>query len=204
MATADTPNLSSDFWEARYQEGSSPWDLGQPAPGFQTWVQQQTPNGERLLVLGCGRGHDALLFAQSGFDVVGVDYAATAIAAATAAAEAQNLPARFLQRDIFDLLPEFADQFDFVAEHTCFCAIDPGLRDRYGDLVHGLLKPGGQLIGVFFTHQRPGGPPFGTTPDEVRQRFGRRLTLQSLTPVLNSIPRRAGEEHFGIFQKGAP
>jgi hypothetical protein len=43
MATADTPDLSSDFWESRYQGGSSPWDLGQPAPGFQTWVQQQAP-----------------------------------------------------------------------------------------------------------------------------------------------------------------
>lgn len=201
MTQTDAPHLSPDFWEARYQDDNSPWDLGHPAPGFQTWVGQQTPTGESLLVLGCGRGHDAFLFAQAGFAVTGVDYAPAAIAAATAAAEAQGVSARFLQRDIFDLLPDWAGQFDWVAEHTCFCAIDPRQRDRYVDLVHGLLKPGGQLIAIFFTHQRPGGPPFGTTPAEVRQRFGHRFTLQSLTPVPNSIPRRAGDEHFAVFQK---
>lgn len=64
-----------------------------------------------------------------------------------------------LQRDIFDLVPDLAGQFDYVIEHTCFCAIDPSLRSAYAQLAAELLAPGGELLAVFFTHSRGGGPP---------------------------------------------
>jgi SAM-dependent methyltransferase len=196
------PDISqAEFWEARYQNGTTRWDLGHPSPALVDWVQQHPTAAGRSLVLGCGRGHDALFLARAGFDVVGVDFAPGAIAAATAAAQAQSLEATFLQRDIFDLLPDYREQFDYGVEHTCFCAIDPRQRDRYVDLVHGLLKPGGYLIGIFFTHQRPGGPPFGATPADIRQHFSRCFEVQSLTPVPNSVPQRTGEEHLGCFQR---
>ncbi|WP_008317749.1 methyltransferase domain-containing protein [Leptolyngbya sp. PCC 6406] len=200
MAFTSPPLLSSEFWESRYQEGATRWDLGQPSPAFVEWLDQQNHRMGRVLVLGCGRGHDALLFAQAGFDVLGVDYAPSAIAAATAVAQARNLNAEFRQRDIFTLLPEYTAQFDYVVEHTCFCAIDPTLRDRYVTLVQGLLKPGGYLLGVFFTHDRPGGPPYGTTPVELRQRFTGPFAIVTLNPVTSSVPTRQGEEYLGLFQ----
>jgi SAM-dependent methyltransferase len=157
-----------------------------------------------MVVLGCGRGHDALLFARHGFEVMGVDIAPSAIAAATQAGQAQGVAAQFRQQNIFDLLPEYSQQFDYVLEHTCFCALAPDFRDRYVELAHQLLQPQGIFIGLFFTHNRPGGPPYGTTAQEIADRFGRSFQLMSLRPVLNSVPGRQNEEHLGFFQKQYP
>jgi SAM-dependent methyltransferase len=194
--------LTSTFWEQRYQEGSARWDLGQAAPPLRHLLEQSTVlTPGKAVILGCGRGHEALLFASHGFEVIGVDYAPSAIAAATQAADKRGLAANFLQCDIFDLLPEYEAQFDYVVEHTCFCALEPSLRDRYVDLASALLKPKGQFIGLFFTHNRPGGPPYGSSPQEIRQRFERRFEIGTLALTPHSVASRHQEEHLGMFQK---
>ena len=203
--SAQTPHsppssLSAAAWEERYQSGTPRWDLGQPAPAFRALLESaNAPQPGAAIALGAGRGHDAVFFAQHGFAVTAVDFAPSAIQALEA--QTQTLPLRSLQRDIFDLLPEYAGQFDYAIEHTCFCAIDPALRPAYVDLVADLLVPGGELLAVFFTHQRPGGPPFGTTPAEVRQLFEPRFESITLQPVTNSIPSRRGEEHIGRLRR---
>jgi methyl halide transferase len=132
QSSPDPHSLSPEFWEERYQDGSTRWDLGQPAPPFVTLLAApDAPSPGRMAVLGAGRGHDALLFAEQGFEVVGFDFAPSAIAAAVATAEARGLTAQFLQRDIFALGAEFAHQFDYVLEHTCYCAILPAQRADY-------------------------------------------------------------------------
>jgi len=75
------------------------------------------------------------------------------------------------------------------------------VSDRYVDLASDLLKPDGTFVGLFFTHTRPGGPPYGSTPGEIRQRFSRRFHIASLSPPANSIPARHNEEHLGIFHR---
>ncbi|MBD0269621.1 MAG: methyltransferase domain-containing protein [Cyanobacteria bacterium Co-bin8] len=196
--TGAQPPLNVNFWEQHYQEGRTRWDLGQPAPPFVSWFQSASaPPPGKAIVLGSGRGYEAMLFAEQGFEVTAVDFAPSAIAEASQAAAERDLVIQFLQRDIFDLVPEFAGQFDYVIEHTCFCAIDPSLRTAYIDLVTELLKPGGELLAIFFTHSRPGGPPFGSTPEQIRQLFEPRFTVMSLEPVTDSVESRRGEEHIG-------
>lgn len=120
------PELTEQFWEQRYQEGTTRWDLGQPAPPFLSLLASESaPSVGRMAVLGAGRGHDALLFAEQRFDVTGVDFAPSAIAAAKQLAESRHLTAQFLLRDIFKLATEFTQTFDYVLEHTCYCAIAP-------------------------------------------------------------------------------
>ena len=190
----------SDFayWEQRYQEKTTRWDLGQAAPAFVSLLNsQQIQTTGRTAVLGCGRGYDALLFAENGFEVVGFDFAPSAIAAAISLAQAANTPVSFLQRDIFDLGTEFPQEFDYVVEHTCFCAIPPERRFEYVQLVRSLLRPKGELIALFFTHTRPGGPPFASTPAEIYQYFEADFEILFLEPVPNSVPSRQGEEHIG-------
>lgn len=192
----------AEYWEQRYHEGTDRWDIGQAAPPFASLLSSPSaPKPGRAAVLGCGRGYDALLFAAHGFDVIGFDFAPVAIAAATALAQASQSPAQFLQRDIFDLATEFPGEFDYVIEHTCFCAIAPEQRPAYVQLVHTLLKPQGQLLGLFFTHTRPGGPPFGITPTEIQQYFAPKFHLLELAPATNSVPERQGEEHLARFQR---
>jgi SAM-dependent methyltransferase len=201
--TAPTPSpLSPEAWEQRYQGGTPRWDLGHPAPAFQSLLESaEAPEPGSALVLGAGRGHDALYFARHRFVVTAVDFAPSAIQALGAQPQAQNLDLRLLERDIFDLVPEFAGQFAYAIEHTCFCAIDPALRSAYAKLVADLLEPGGELIAVFFTHRRSGGPPFGTTPAEVRQLFEPDFEILNLEPVHNSVASRRSEEHFGRLRR---
>lgn len=189
------------YWEQRYQLGTDRWDLGQAAPPFVSLLSSpDAPRPGRTAVLGCGRGYDALLFAAQGFEVIGFDFAAGAIAQAKALAQAAGSTAEFHQRDIFDLEPEFHSAFDYVVEHTCFCAIAPAQRGAYSHLVHSILRPSAELIGLFWAHPRPGGPPFGVTPAEIQQCFGPDFQI-SLTPVTNSVPERQGEEYLGRFRR---
>lgn len=189
-----------EYWEQRYQEKSDRWDIKQAAPPFVSLLQSTTaPSPGRIAVLGCGRGYDALLFAAHQFEVIGFDFAESAITEAIALAETTQSSAKFLQRNIFDLPAEYENSFDYVLEHTCFCAIDPAQRLAYVQLTKSILKPQGQLIGLFFTHNRPGGPPFGMTPEEIRHYFQTDLEIIYLIPVTNSIPERQGEEHLGRF-----
>jgi methyl halide transferase len=192
---------NQEDWEQRYQEGNTPWDLGVAAPSFVSLLESQNPPSPgRVAVLGCGRGYDAVLFAKYGFEVVGFDFTVAAIADATALAKSEAVNVQFLQRDIFDLPGEFANSFDYVIEHTCFCAVAPASRPDYVQVAKSILKPQGQLIGLFFTHSRPDGPPFGTNPAEIREYFQPDFKILLLEPVVNSVPSRQGEEHLGLFQ----
>lgn len=191
-----------EYWENHYQEGTTRWDLGQAAPPFVSLLNSpQAPPPGKVAVLGCGRGYDALLFAQHGFEVIGFDFANSAIADATSLSQSVASSAHFLQRDIFDLACEFPNYFDYVLEHTCFCAIDPSQRPAYVKLVQNILQPQGKLIGLFWAHTRPGGPPFGTTLDQIQQLFAADFEILSLEQVTNSVPQRQGEEYLGQIRK---
>lgn len=199
---SDYPSTSTsrspDFWEEHYQTGTTRWDLGEPAPPFVSLLQSaEAPPIGRMAVLGSGRGHDALWFARQGFEVVGFDFAPSAISQSTALAQAQGISAQFLQRDIFELTPEFADQFDYVLEHTCFCAIPLKQRPAYVRLVRDLLHPQGELIALFWLHDRPNGPPYGGSVDEIYERFASNFDILSLKKVTDSVANRKNEEYLG-------
>src|SRR5690349_5155519 len=193
-----------EHWEELYQQGNTGWDLGGPAPAFVDLLAgPDAPPPGRMLVLGSGRGHDALLFAAHGFDVHGIDFAPSAVAEATAAAEARGLSerARFEQRDMFALPPSYREAFDYVLEHTCFAAIDPRLNEEYAALVPRLLRPGGLYLAIFFAHGRPGGPPYATTIEAVRRQFAPRLEILRLETAQHSVPARMGRELFAVMRK---
>jgi methyl halide transferase len=195
-------DLTAQSWEQRYREGDAPWNLGYPTPPLLNLLTSaQAPPPGKIAVLGCGSGQDALAFAAAGFEVVGFDFATSAIDHAQATAQARQLKAQFFVRNIFELEPAFAHAFDYVLEHTCFCAIEPGLRSQYTRVVKTLLRPQGQLIALFFTHRRPGGPPFGSQPQEILDHFSPDFETVLFQPAQDSIARRQGEEHLAIFQK---
>ncbi len=190
-----------EFWEGRYQEGTDRWDLGQAAPPFVRLLDSDdAPPTGSIAVLGSGKGHDALLFADRGFEVTGFDFAPSAVAHAAELAQTRRLSAQFLQRDIFELGQEFTDRFDYVLEHTCFCAIDPAQRLAYVSLVQSILKPQGELIALFWAHTRPGGPPYGAEPDEILRQFSPSFEPVVFERVQDSIASRQNEEYLARFR----
>jgi ubiquinone/menaquinone biosynthesis C-methylase UbiE len=190
-----------DFWESRYREGNSGWDIAQPAPPFvDLMAQPDAPAPGSLIVPGCGRGHDAIFFAQRGFSVVGVDFAHEAITDARRAAERAGVKVDFVEHDLFTLPSSYDHRFDYVIEHTCFAAIPPTSRPDYVKLVTRLIAPGGLYIAIFFAHGKPGGPPFNTTADEIRALFSPHFSIEKLEPPTRSVEQRAGQELFALMR----
>jgi SAM-dependent methyltransferase len=155
-----------------------------------------------MIVLGAGRGHDARVFARYGFQVTAVDFTAYAVREMQRLTE-PSAPIKILQHDIFALPSEFDGAFEYVLEHTCFCAIDPRRRGDYADLVARLLKPGAIYIDLAFplsTHS--GGPPFAVSAAELLDLFyNRGFTLVAREEAVESTAKRRGLEELFIFQK---
>ena len=137
----ETPPKITD-WEAMYQASDTPWDKGEPSPGLVDWLAAHSdlPRGT-VLVPGCGMGHDVRAWATAGFVATGFDIAPSAVERAKVA----GLP----ERTEFRLGDFLADEphanYDWIFEHTCFCAIPLERREDYVRAVVRWLKPGGLL-----------------------------------------------------------
>jgi SAM-dependent methyltransferase len=191
-----------DYWDTQYRRGDIRWDIGQPALAFVDLLAgPAAPPPGRLIVLGCGRGHDALLFARAGFDVLGIDFAPTALDAARAAAAQAGLAVRFEQQDIFELPTTWDGTFDYVLEHTCLSALPPARRPAYAAVVRRLLAPNGRYIALFFTHGHPGGPPFDIDLPEIRRLFTPSFAIETIGPPARSVSARLGQETFALLRR---
>ena len=179
-------------WEDRYQTNDMPWEKGEAAPGLVDFlVAHPELNRGAVCVPGCGTGHDVRAWARAGFMALGYDIAPSAVRLATGRPAAAALTAHFrLGSFLTDEPPQL---FDWIFEHTLFCAIDPGQRDDYMRAVLRWLKPEGQYLAVNYLIPDQDGPPFGTTRDELWQRCSPHFDLlQEWVP--RSYPNRTGLE----------
>lgn len=194
----------SGFWEARYLSAQTGWEKGRCAPPIVRMLGEGfLPARAHVVVLGSGRGHEALELAARGFEATAVDFAPSAIEATRVAAEHRGLAVETLRQDLFTLGETHAATFDAVLEHTCFCAIEVARRDEYVRMVHRVLKPGGVVFGLFFAHGRAGGPPYDAQEAELRARFSPYFELERLVRAPDSFADRAGEELEVLFRRKA-
>ena len=166
----------SASWEERYQTGDMPWEKGAPSPGLVDFLAAHPtlPRGT-VCVPGCGTGHDVCAWAGAGFQVYGYDIAPSAVRLATDRVHAADLSAKVQLGNFLSDPPPF--QFDWIFEHTLFCAIQPQQRDDYVRAVVNWLKPEGQYLAVNYLIPDEDGPPFGTTREELIQRFSPHFDL---------------------------
>jgi len=192
----------ADSWDGYYEQGGDGWDLGGPTPVFKRLASSARFDPGRMAVLGAGRGYDAREFSRSGFQVTAVDFASNAVSEMKRLAE-PDAPVEVLHRDFFTLPSEYDRSFDYILEYVCFCAIDPGRRNEYADLVTRLLKPNGLFIDLAFPlAARRGGPPFSFSDGELLGLFETRgFKLVSREKPEDSVPRRKHAEELFIFQK---
>jgi SAM-dependent methyltransferase len=203
MTPAPTaPEPDAPFWNGRYLAGELGWDLGEPSPPFVRLHRDGVIAPPcRVAVPGCGQGWEVAWLAAQGYAVTGIDFAPAALAAARERAREAGVAPELVQADLLDLPEALAGRFDLVLEQTCFCAIAPRRRPEYVQAVHRLLAPGGRLIGLFYACKGEDGPPFGTSPGEVRRLFADRFAVRSLALTPHSHPRRLGEEWLGVLAR---
>lgn len=196
-----TPEVDQEKWwtDVYVNEVNPRWNLAEPAEALKDMLPRLKLPKSRILVLGCGEGHDAALFAQSGHVVTGIDVSPEAIARAKKNyAHLSNL--KFEMQDIFNLGTEYNEAYDYIFEHTCFCAINPTRRQEMVKIWNRVLAPGGHLMGVFFCWDKPEGPPFGGSEWELRQRLNKYYEFIFWGRWRKSLLRRQGRELF-IFAK---
>jgi SAM-dependent methyltransferase len=195
----DSPLMPTD-WEAQYQMGETPWDKGGPSPGLVDFVASEPLTG-RVLVPGCGAGHDVRAIAKAADEVIGLDVAPSGIAAAERFARVGR--ERYELGDLFALPRHLCGAFDWVWEHTCFCAIDPAQRPAYVESVATALKPRGRLLAIFYLD--PGndspdeGPPFEVSIAELDRLFAPRFELEREWLPTRAYPGREGREWMRIL-----
>ncbi|XP_057527496.1 thiocyanate methyltransferase 1-like isoform X3 [Amaranthus tricolor] len=136
----------TDGWERCWEEGLTPWDLGKPTPVLQHLLQTDSLPKGRVLVPGCGSGHDVVALASPERYVVGLDISEAALQKARELASSSPNANyfSFLQVDFFTWQP--TELFDLIFDYTFFCAIQPHLRSAWAARMRDLLKPDGELI----------------------------------------------------------
>jgi thiopurine S-methyltransferase len=185
--------LSAQYWNQRYIDQNTPWDIGQPSPAIIKYLQENVEQSTRILIPGAGKAHEAIWLHQNGYEQVWVcDWAEDAFVHLKAAAP--DFPdQKLLCTDFFDLLLEI----DLVLEQTFFCALPPEKRRAYVQKTASLLSAKGKLTGLLFANPFPfQGPPFGGTKSEYIQLFQGSFEILQMDISQDSIGPRLGNELF--------
>jgi methyl halide transferase len=196
-------------WESLYRAHETPWEKGAPAPALLDWLAQRGPLLGEVLVPGCGFGHDVRAIARVGGEkssVIGLDIAPSALSQARAFPPAAT--ESYLELDLFRLPADLHGRFDWVFEHTCFCAIAPGQRANYVRSISDALRPNGSLLAIFYLNpwdpgEGPpgGGPPFGVTIAELDEHFGPLFSPAEQYVPMVAYPGREGRELVRLMKK---
>jgi len=195
-------------WEERYRTGDTPWEKGAPAPPLLEWIARRGPLHGNILVPGCGSGHDvrAISAASQAAQVIGMDIAPSALDQARRFSIAGR--ETYQLADLFDLSAVLIGRFEWVFEHTCFCAIDPRQRPDYVRAVMRALLPKGFLLAIFYLNPwdpgeapEEGGPPFGVTREELDQLFAAHFDLAEELSPSAAFPGREGREIIRLLRK---
>ena len=188
-------------WDAAYQRRETPWEKGKPHPALVDFLAKNGPLEGEIFVPGCGSGQDVRALSTTANHVIGIDFAQRAITKAKARRRVAK--EEYLLADLFALSSELDGQFDWVFEHTCFCAIDPGRRTDYVRTVVRLLKPGGKLLAIFFINpdHDEEGPPYRVSRTELKEFFGKYFAVEQEWVPMRTHPGREQRELMRVLTK---
>ncbi|WP_207493542.1 methyltransferase [Aridibaculum aurantiacum] len=198
MDTIVNTNLDSIYWDNRYLEQQTGWDIGYPSTPLKEYFDQLKDKSNSILIPGCGNAYEAAYLLEQGFtNVTLVD-----ISPVVTAKVAEQLH-QYLHQQLTIITGDFFQlkgNYDLVVEQTFFCAIDPAIRPLYVKKVKELLAPKGKMVGVLFNRDFPGGPPFGGSKEEYELLFKAEFSNVKIEPCYNSIKPRQGSELFISIQ----
>lgn len=175
-------DLSSRGWQARYEQGKTGWDRGQPNSILEQWLSSNALTPGRVLIPGCGRGHEVIRLAEAGFDVTGIDFAPAAVEHLSKELKHRSLQAEIIEANILEYEPE--SRFDNIYEQTCLCALEPKHWPSYETKLYQWLKPKGRLLILFMQCEKRNEPPYVCNLDQMQNLFCRtRWSWQAEEPI---------------------
>ena len=194
-------NLDYSFWNLRYQNNQTGWDLGQVSEPIKKWFENQENKKINVLIPGAGKGYEVKYGFENGFEnIFYMDFSSRA--GDLFKETCPEFPkGQILVGDFFSLKkPLF---FDVIIEQTFFCAIDPVLRPNYVEKTNEILKENGKIIGLLFNREfDASGPPFGGTEKEYRLLFKSKFNFKKFeNSLLSSLPRKEYEFWIELIKK---
>ncbi|KAI5670069.1 hypothetical protein M9H77_10433 [Catharanthus roseus] len=195
---------TGDGWDKCWEQGLTPWDLGQPTPVLVHLHETGALPKGRALIPGCGTGYDVAAIACPERYVVGLDISENAIKKAKEAVVASSSHAdcfTFLTADFFTWCP--TELFDLIFDYTFFCALEPDMRSAWAMKMKDLLKPDGELITLMFpTSDHEGGPPYKASVSDYEEVL-HPMGFKAVSIVENelAIARREGREKLARWKR---
>jgi SAM-dependent methyltransferase len=156
-------------WDASYQDGPAPWDIGRPQPAI---VRLASAGGFAGAVLdaGCGTGENALHVASLGLPVLGVDVAETALATAREKTAERGIEAEFTAADALHL-EQLGRTFETVLDCGLFHSFDRDERPGYVASLASVTEHGATMHVLCFSDDGPGTGPHPVSEQELRAAF---------------------------------
>ena len=186
-----------EFWNSRYRDHVTPWEAGN-VPAELRQFAGTLPARTRVLVPGCGSGHEVVFLAQAGMDVLAIDFSPDAVELAQQ--HARLLADRIRLADFFAFDPTAAP-FDVIYERAFLCALPRKLWTRYAERMAELLAPEKRLAGFFFYGDNPKGPPFGTSPQELHDLLDAGFEQIEDRPATAPLPVFQGGERWQVWRR---
>lgn len=190
--------LNSNYWEERYKNDETGWDVGEITTPLKNYIDQIDDKSIKILIPGGGNSYEFEYLLSLGFkNVFVLDYAQAPL---------DNIQKRIPNCDSNKLIKadffEHEGHYDLILEQTFFCALDPSLREKYVTKMLSLLEPKGKIVGLLFQFPLTDvGPPFGGSQEEYSALFQDAFDIKTLETANNSIKPRQGNELFFIFNK---
>ncbi len=201
MTTAPSPEMET--LKTRLKATWEAGDFAEIAKGIESTAEAFVDRlniqpGMKVLDVACGSGNLAVIAAKKGAEVTGIDIADNLIEAAKRRAAAEGLEIKFEQGDA-EAMPYADDSFDLVM--TMFGAMfAPRPEVTAGELIR-VCKPGGRIAMANWTPTGFAGQMFKLStkylpppdmpppvlwgvPDEVKARFGDRVSDLQMTPQM--------------------
>ena len=185
--------FDEEYWSGKYKQQLMGWDTGSITTPLKEYFNQLEDKSLRILIPGCGNGHEVRYLHDNGFtNVTVVDISAEPFSGLIQQCANWHEDS-FIVDDFFNI----KGQYDLIIEQTFFCALHPQLRFDYAYKMHDLLVSGGKLVGVLFQVNFSGNnPPFGGNKKEYVEYFKDRFKFKVFDDCHNSIKPRVGEELF--------
>lgn len=190
--------LSSEFWNNRYINKTTQWDLGEVSPPLKKYIDQLEDKNIKILIPGCGNAYEAEYLLKKGFkNITLIDIATDLV---------QKLKIKFQNNSEIVVIEEdfFNHQitYDLILEQTFFCALDKTFRSKYAQQMSNLLNINGKLVGLLFNREfETEGPPFGGSEQEYLNYFNPFFEVLTFENCYNSYSKRTSTELFMILKK---
>ena len=183
MSDRTVPSAGHHDYEALYQAGSQPWDIGRPQGALVALAEAGRFVGS-VLDVGCGTGENALYLAARGHLVWGVDASPTAVAAARQKAAARGLTSP--QFHVWDALQlgRMRKAFDLLVDCGLFHALPEDQRRPYAHSLAEVAPSGSELVLLCFSDAEPPGPgPRRVQEYEIRDAFRSIFATMEISPA---------------------